>query len=373
MLYHASMTYKNNNSTQVSMRPSTRTSLTILLIVTAIGAIIRWVGLSRLSLMMDSVWIYFMCQKGVTAGQMMTNWLHVGGAPSTFPFAVAATEFIIQTFHIPLSTASLIFPSTLWGTACIPAAYFAGKIWGNRKTGIVLCSMVAFSPIMVQLSREAYFYSPMLLGAFLSLWTLGASSAFALKDARLPRMFHPINALSAFLMAYSSPSAWTYTAAVAAAHSFFILYRIIRKRDCFHHLMLLGATYMVVGIPLLMAEWGLQNILDFTSGPTKAYWEKVFRGIKSRNVGQLLFIWRQCLWGTTPVRTVFSLLALLSALVALVFNIKRDRRNILPITIFVIIIIGNIIALQKSVWGLGLRYLSALIPIYFMLIAQGLL
>lgn len=337
-----------------------------------VGALLRLWGLSRLSLMMDSIWIFFMCQQGVSPVAMMTDWLHVGGAPSTIPFAVASGAWFVQTFGLTVTIANLILPYALWGTATIPLAYLLGREMGRRRTGLLLCGTVAINPILVQISREAYFYGPLLFGAFLLTWAV-MRTVRCLQEARLPPFsFHLANAVAVFVTAYSSPSGWSFVALCGLVQGLALTTFIMKQRRGITHLGAVAVTYILLGLPLLLADWGLDNILDFTAGPVKEYWQKVFRGGTGPNLGQLLVVGRQVLWGTTWPRTIFAVTVLSAGVLATVTAARRDRRWWLALAILAAIVGANLFALKKSLWGISIRYLAVVVPIYLLIACNGL-
>lgn len=340
----------------------------------AAGFYLRWAGLRRSSMMMDTLWIYDMVNTGVSASSMMRDWLSVGGAPSTIPFSIAFATGFVRALRLPTTFGNLAIPFALWGTATILVAYLFGRAVGGRRFGLTLCAFAAFNPIMIQISREVYFYVSSIFGIMLVYWSTWMLLS-SLQGRRAPLWrFHAINAFGVFVMVYSSPSTWTIAAVFGALQAGALAWSVFRSWKCLGHFFLLAIAYLAIAAPLFVVDWGIENMLNFTRGPVKAYWTEVFRFSPREDVVlQLLRVGGQCLWGTTVLRTIFTLTVLVVGALKVASLMRHDRRWMALGLMFCLVVVANVLALRQSVWSVSVRYVAGALPFLFCVAVTGLL
>lgn len=347
---------------------------TLPLLLTAAGLFIRLYRLGASSLQIDNFLFWDLFHRDVSFAQILSQWMDLTGLTGQLPLAAAAAKWFLDIAHLPLTFSTLILPFALCGTLAIPVAYMAGREFGGRRMALLLCAMTAFSPLAVQMSREAYFYSPTFLGSFLALWAAGLSGRI-LKGQAAPRCFHAINAAAFLLMTWSSPSTWPWA-------FFFVLFNLslfgwqaFRQRKMGADLPIVLATYAAIGLPLLIAPWGLPQIREFTSdGATRDYWTKVFAS--GRGASQWAKVWpvlRAYAWGATPLRQIFSALVLILGIIAYMAGFRKNRSFSILGIFFALVLTLNIMALQKSVWVFGITRIVPLAPFYLLFLSAGLL
>ena len=346
----------------------------IFLLLLGCGAFLRLFRLGVASLQIDNFLFWDMFHQNVSALQIFFKWMDMTGFTGQLPFAAASAKLFLDIFHLPLSFGTMILPFALCGTLAVPVAYMAGREFGGRRMAVLLAAMTAFSPMCIQMSREAYFYAPTFLGAFLALWAAGLSGRL-LKNRTAPRYFHFVNAAAFLIMTWSSPSAWPYAFFFAMFNIAVFGWQFVFHRRNKADIVLVITTYLIIGLPLLLAPWGLDQIRQFTSaGQTRDYWTKVFAA--GRGVSQWTKIWPifcAYAWGTTALRQIFSALVLFSGLY---FYIAGFRRNLVFTLIGIIsiaVLLLNIMALEKSVWIFGVTRVVPLVPFYLLFLSAGLL
>ncbi|HNX52440.1 MAG TPA: hypothetical protein PKI68_01705 [Pontiellaceae bacterium] len=338
------------------------------------GLFLRLFRLGTASLQIDNFLFWDLFHREVSAGGIFAHWMELTGVTGQLPFAAAAAKLFIDILHLPLSFGTMILPFALCGALAIPVAYMAGREFGGPRMAALLAAMVAFSPICIQMSREAYFYTPALLGAFLALWAAGLSGRM-LRDKPVPRGFHIVNAAAFLVMTWSSPSTWPYAFFFALFNVALFGWQLIRHRRGMSDVLIVLVTYLVIGLPLLLAPWGLEQIKQFTSdGATRDYWTKVFAA--GRGVSQWDKIWpvfSSYAWGITPVRQIFSALIVFSGLYACIAGFRKNRTFAVLGLIFVAVLMLNVLALEKSVWIFGMTRVVPLVPFYLLFLSAGLL
>lgn len=338
------------------------------------AAFLRLFRLGAASLQIDNFLFWDLFHRDVSAGQIFFKWMDLTGLTGQLPFVAAAAKLFIDLFHLSISFGTMILPFALCGVLAVPVAYMAGREFGGRRMAVLLAAMTAFSPICIQMSREAYFYTPTLLGSFLALWAAGLSGRLLKKEA-VPRCFHLVNAAAFLIMTWSSPSSWPYAFFFALFNVVLFGWQFIRHRRGTADMFILLATYLIIGLPLLLAPWGIEQIRQFTSdGATRDYWTKVFasgRGVSQwTKIGPVFSAYA---WGTTPFRQMFSAMVLFSGLVFYITGFRKNRAFTVMGIIFITVLLLNIMALEKSVWIFGMTRVVPLVPFYLLFLSAGLL
>jgi len=338
------------------------------------GLFLRLFRLGTASLQIDNIIFWDLFSREVSAAGIISQWMELTGLTGQLPFVAAAAKLFIDFFHLPLSFRTMILPFSLCGALTVPVAYMAGREFGGKRMAVLLAAMAAFSPICIQMSREAYFYTPALLGSFLALWAAGLSGRL-LKQEPLPRRFHFVNAAAFLVMTWSSPSAWPYAFFFALFNTALLGRQFILHRRGAADLLILLATYLVIGLPLLLAPWGIAQIKQFTSdGATRDYWTQVFAS--GRGVSQwtkIVPVFSAYAWGITPVRQIFSGLVFFSGLVCYLAGFRKNRTFTFMGFIFITVLVLNIMAVEKSVWIFGITRVVPLVPFYLLFLSAGVL
>ncbi|MFH0907579.1 MAG: glycosyltransferase family 39 protein [bacterium] len=348
--------------------------------LTLVGAYFRLVRLGVPALRADSLEFWRICQQPVTAAGIFTDWMNLLGISGQFPFPMAATKWFMDTFRLPVTFFGLRLPSALWGIATIPVAFGLGRRLCNARCGFLLALLFALNPFHIQMSREAYFYPPLVLGACMALWG-SVWSVQSWKDrqqraAGLPFSFYLLNLAGFFLLTYSQPTGWTVGLICGGCT---VLAQILKSpsitqlKTWTSQAWFLIAGYVVTGLPLLFAPWALPQLRQITQGGIREASMKAV-AVSTETFGGMMFkAATSFAWGATFPRALLTLAALVGGMVVIA-RCGRTRKHLLLLPI---LIIGGIISFMLAREQAGAlfesRYVIGLLPAYLCMLALGLL
>lgn len=297
----------------------------------AIVAVSAWFRLIRLgdsAFRSDEIEFLKICRQPISGIQVWTRWFQIMGRSSQFPFAMAWTKGFLNSLRLPVSDFTVRLPAALWGIAAVAASYLGGQAAGGRVFGLLVAMAMALNPLHLQVSREAYFYPPLHLGATLLTW----SAIWAVRHRHLscsfPVRYYLLTGLGLFLAAYSHLSGWWLTLVVAAVTFSVAAFRALGKprpkRDLAVHLI----AYGVVGLPLLFLPWGVPYFWDELHRPEiKAYTAAVFSGVAPRPLPAMAWEAASALgWGARGARTILMVTGLMSILTLGILHPRQKLR-----------------------------------------------
>jgi hypothetical protein len=339
----------------------------------AAGCYFRLAGLGATSMHGDAVFHDF-CRAGASVSDLFTRWAElIGPSSGQMPPAAAFTKWVLDVFHLQPTLANVILPSTLWGIATIPVALWVGWRLGGGVFALLLMGVVALNPIHVQMSRMAYFYPPAVLGSFVAVWCL-LETWDSVRDRRgLRWSFYGAHAVATVLLFYASAGAWPFAVLVAAFHITCAIFNRVKRRAGWRDLIVIGVTYLAAGIPLLVVPWGLSAMLGMAgSNEATAYWRKIFEvGRQVPILSQVGYELLKLGWGWTWSRGIFSCLVLVSGVVTAAVLGRRKKEWFVPLVLLLVGIALVAWTLRTSVWEFGLRRISSLWPLCFVVLALG--
>ncbi len=341
------------------------------------GVYFRLAGLGDAALRADSIELWRICQQPITGSVIFTNWFDLMGVTGQFPFQAAFTRWVLDVLSLPLNHFTFRFPSALWGILTIIAAYGLGKSVRDERAGLLLAALVASNPFHIQISREAYFYSPLVLGACLSAW--GAVWAIrrwqegAPKPLRHNLGFIALNISGFFLLTYSQPTGWALALACSATVMVLEVMRVtgIRRLDWAFTGMASG--YIAVGLPLLLAPWALRQVLQISRAEarevtelalvatTDTVWTMSYRTITS------------FAWGGTAWRASLSIVALVAGLYVVARHWKARKHQLFLPALITVGLLSFLHARAQAGALFETRYVLGLLPAYLALLTLGLL
>jgi hypothetical protein len=340
----------------------------------AAGCFFRLNGLGATSMHGDAVFHDF-CRAGASVSDLFTRWAElIGPSSGQMPPAAAFTKWMLDVFHLQPTLQNVILPSTLWGIATIPVALWVGWRLGGGVFALLLMGVVALNPIHVQMSRMAYFYPPAVLGSFVAVWCLLESWDSVRERCGLRWSFYGAHAVATILLFYASAGAWPFAVLVAAFHITCAVFNRIKRRAGWRDLIVIGATYLAAGIPLLVAPWGLSAMLGMAgNNEATAYWRKIFEvGRQVPILSQVGYELLKLGWGWTWSRGIFSCLVLVSGVVTATLLGRRKKEWFVPLALLLVGIALVAWTLRTSVWEFALRRIAALWPLCFVVLALGL-
>lgn len=342
--------------------------------ITMWGAFFRLYKLGNGSLQIDNIILWDDANRNLSIAETFSSWLQNTGLTGQLPLAPAISSWFIRFFNLELNFTSLLLPFAIMGIICIPIAYAIGRILQGRSLAALFAFFMALQPMIIQMSREAYFYIPAFLGSMLALLALTLSRNL-IREQKVPWLFHVANALAFFIMTWSSPSTWTWAFLFSAYHGIYFLCAAWKSPRLWGHFIILAATYLIIGLPLLFAEWGLPQLQKFTSdGATRDYWLQIFGGGRSESsFAKLWPVLRSYAWGATWLRGIISLLVIMTGFSFAAMNWCKHKTYTIIASCFLIILFANILAVQKSVWIFGITRIVPIVPHFLLIISLGTL
>ncbi len=350
--------------------PSRRFIVVALAALVLAGAFFRLHDLGKPSLRADTITFWTMCQQPVTAGQIFSQWMRLMGISGQFPFAMAYTKWTLDTFHLPLTEFNLRLPGAIWGILTILCAYGAGRAFGTAWHGLCLAMIVALSPIHIQISGEAYYYPPLIAGAFLTVWAVLWMMDCVQGRRPLTWSFYLINTAGFFLVTWSQPTGWPFAflAALVIVGGAAWRFYITRRQG-----MLVGVlvSLVIVGLPLLLADWGLRHMLA-NAAAGKAAGEKAVAASEGNAWTMLVGVVTSFAWGKTPLRAAFSLAMLASGVAGIVVLKRKEWKGPALLALLIVGYLLYLVARAKAGAMYEARYVGVLYPIYALILAEGI-
>jgi hypothetical protein len=295
-----------------------------LLIIFAVGAYLRLVNLNSGTMGSDVMEFYKIAQSGVSPGELMVNApAHIGELP---PLWFAAHNWFVQTFRLEVGFGNIRLLDALTGILTLFAAFGAGHAAGGRRTGLLAALFVALQPLHVQLSRECYFYSGLVLACFLGLWSVLRLAARLARGAAPDVGFYALALSSFYVLTSAHTSSWSFAAVLVAAWYVLLIPAVRHKRVAWRHMVGFTLALFFAGLPVLLSSWGLKYALSLTFGERGAYWANVF-GEQDRNF--FLTAWQMIssyLVGRGGYRTAASLLLLTGGIWTCTRAWKKERQ-----------------------------------------------
>ena len=215
----------------------------------------RLVRLDEYSLRADTINFWTVCQSQLTAGDIIRKWGELGLDHP--PFTLVAIKWMIDTFHLPVTHAVLAVIPAAFGILCIPVMFLVGLRIGGRGFGLVLAGLLALHPIHIQISREPYHYSLLLLGSCLML--LGTIEAFiAVRDRRDPGAgFFVATGLGMLGLTFSTFTGWSLAFIEGMAILGAFAWRWKKQGASPKALLVTTAVLGVLALPTLLSPGGL--------------------------------------------------------------------------------------------------------------------
>ena len=334
------------------------------------GGYLRLARLEQATMGGDVMEYYKICQSGVRPAELLVHSpQYIGAMP---PLWFAAHNWFLQTFHLPVNFGTVRRLDALTGLLAILAAFWAGRAAGGRGTGLLTAFLVTLQPLHVQMSRESYFYVPIVLGGFIGLWALLRLSE-RIAQEKAPGIGFYLLAFPAFLLlTHVQISSWSFAAVWIVALYALLLPAAIRRRLSWGHVAGLTFAFFLLGLPTLMSEWGMRDVLQLVFGQSKDHWANVF-GDKKENLA--VSGWRIAsayLAGNGGWRTAASLLLLAAGGGA----VAHSWKNMRSMRVFAWFSGGAILLLAalhtKSIFPPEARHYSSLFPILAIWSSLGL-
>ena len=343
----------------------------LLLLLMVLGGFFRIYRLGEPAFRADTIHFFSLCSRPGSASAFFSHWIEWMGICGQFPFPMAWIKGFLNLLNLDPTPFNIRFPSALWGILTIPAAYLVGRTLCGKRVGWLFSSLMAFQPLLIQATREAYYYPPLLLGSVLLLAGLAGISCGLSSGRAWSRWVYVVYPIGFLLTIYSQPSGWSLALLHVLIPFVAWLWLWLRRRQFCMPLFMLLLICGIIGLPMLFADWGLPAMRQTTSAPMREYARRVFGEAGSYPV----FFFKSLLsygWGETPVRIGLTLLVLAASVFGLGVGVRRQRW----LWVFPYLLVGGallfIFGQLSSGAGLAPRYLIAYAPVYLLFLAVGM-
>jgi hypothetical protein len=305
----------------------------LLLLISAIGTLFRFYDLGGAALRADTIMFWNLCRNvQLTPGHLYTGWLNIVGETGQFPTAVAMTRLWLDLTGLPVTEWSLRFPNALLGALSVPLIFMGARLIGGGGFGLFCALLLALNPFHIQASREVYFYSMLMPGSCLLLWSAIWAVKFR-RSARWPLRFYLGSLAGVALSAHSHLSGCWLVMIWGAITGGVGIYRLFRMRPAVV-LREIGALFgpaFLIGLPLLMMPWAAPVFIKGILNPQAKEQIQTTMGLYDGNLFRVIrhFVLASG-WGSSPVRAVWTgLLTILTLLLAILPPRRLSRQTAL--------------------------------------------
>lgn len=298
-----------------------------LILVTSLAAFFRLFELGLPAFRADTIEAWRLCHQDFSAFYLFGHWSEIVGRNGQFPLPMALARGLLNLFQLPPTDFWIRFSSAFFGIATVPAVFLAARQLGGRRFGLFAAALLALNPFHIQMSREAYYYTPLLLGAALLLW----SAAWIYNHRNLRRnfsaLFFAVTGLGFLFLTYSHLSGWWLAAALAPFILAVAVWRARNNKAGYRDLFILLAIFFLIGLPLTFVSWGIPYfIYDQLHPEIKAYSLRSGHGARPPLWDMTVGVAGRMTFGSTYGRMLFVIAALSAGLVAVVTAWRRQRR-----------------------------------------------
>lgn len=343
-----------------------------LVLIMALAAGFRLYHLGVPSFRADTMLFFDICHRPLSGWVIFTQWMELMGRTAQFPFALAITKLFIDVFHLAPTAFMIRLPNALFGTLTVLGMYLLGRQMAGRVFGLVLALWLAVNPFHIQLSREAYFYSPLLLGVTLQFWACLWAYRHRHQRTSFPVSFHLLAQLGFFLMTYSHVSGWWVGALFTPFLGWILGRRAWREPRARPDFWWWLAVCVLIGLPLLFMEWSLPYFIkEQLSSEMKEQTKHVFGEWQKPFASFTRLLLKSAAWGATPLRAGFLVAVGGLTIAGLGLSRVRFRRAWI---VFLFLLGGFCIyylSLISAELYLGQRHVAFLLPLYIAVLAFG--
>ena len=342
----------------------------VLVLLFSVSGFFRLYALNQRSMGADTMEFYKIVQAGISPQELIQNSQQY--VPTLAPFWFAAHNAFIQLLHLNVTFGSVRLLDALTGLITVWAFYCLGCHLVNRFTGLLAAIFTGFHPVLIQMSRESYFYSAILLGAVLIIWGF-LTLLDAINEKHPPGIpFYLCTFSGYFIITYTHSSPWAF-AAITGFFMYYVLLRAtIKKIIIWHPVYILTGGFLLLILPLLFSEWGVKIALSQFIGGESKHWAQIF-GEQDRiaDIPRYAAALRSFLFGKSWLGSVLNLLILISIPAWLVRTWKHEQKTrVISIMGFLLICIQLLIHAQ-SVHGVKSAHLTPLIPFAVIAMCAG--
>ncbi len=343
-----------------------------LLVVLLPAAFFRLFHLAEPAFRADTILFHNITRQVDGAWTIMSQWLQLMGISAQLPFPMAFTESFLNAFGLEPTPFTLRLPAALWGLAATIAAWRLGRRLRGGSAAFALALTVAFNPYLILTSREAYFYPPMVLGSFLlPIAAIDAVRGWRLRETGLPARRIAAHLGGMFLMIYSQPSGWFAALLLAGTSALFALLHALRVPALRNRAMALIGLSVLLGLPVLFADWGVPQLLKSSSAEMRSWAQRVFGGGPS--LPQMLATSATAFFaGRGWLRSALTVLLVLAGAWGLIRASRREPWLLVIPGVLVVGMASFLVGREATGAGFYSRYMLAYLPLYLALLVLGL-
>lgn len=342
------------------------------LLALSAAAFFRLYHLAEPAFRADTILFYNITRQVDGAWTIMSQWLQLMGISAQLPFPMAFTEGFLNVFGLEPTHFTLRLPAALWGLAATVAAWFLGCRLQGRGTAFALSLIVAFNPYLILTTREAYFYPPMVLGSFLlPIAAIDALRGWRLRETDIPARRIAAHLCGMFLMVYSQPSGWFAALLLAGTSALFTLLHSLRVPALRNRAMMLIGLSVVLGLPVLFADWGVPQLLKSSSAEMRSWAQRVFEGGPS--LPQMLATSATAFFvGRGVFNAALTILLFGAGIWGLIRIARREPWLLVIPGVLAVGMASFLVGREATGAGFYSRYMLAYLPLYLSLLVLGL-
>lgn len=343
-----------------------------LVVALAAAAFFRLYHLAEPAFRADTILFFNITKQVSGAGSIFSHWLQLMGISGQLPFPMAFTEFFLNLFGLEPSHLTLRLPAVGWGLLSVVVAWFLGARLGGRGTAFALALLVAFNPYLILTSCEAYFYPPMVVGSFLlPLAAIDALRAAIRREDALSTSRILAHVAGMFLMIYSQPTGWFCAFVLTAISVGATILQSIRVPALRGRAAALIGLTVLVGLPVLFADWGVPQLMKSSSEEMRSWARRVFEGGPS--LPQMLATSGTAFFLGKGIGRIAVTVALFSTgLWALVRMWRKEPWLLLFPGVLALGIGSFLMGREATGAGFYSRYMLAYMPLYLCILVLGL-
>jgi len=319
----------------------------------------------------DRMEFYKTARSGISPWALMTN--SADYLASMAPFWFAAHNLFLQAFRLEADFANVRMVDAITGILVVLAMYGVGTRIGGRWFGLLAAVFTALHPFSVLMSRECYFYVPVVLGCVLSLWSIVMLADYR-EDRVSPGPGFLLLAWGGFILTtYTTHASWVFAAIAGILLYWYVIQHAIKGRMSWTKVGCLSAGFAVLGLPLLFNKtWGATAALSMFAGDAAEYWGNVFgKKIMPEQILDYLAVFKGYLFGSGWVRGSLNVLVLALAGWNVSYCWKSERGvrafSVLAAAVFISVLAAH----ARSVHMVNSRHFASLLPFFVVLVCLG--
>lgn len=346
-----------------------KTVIVLFLVALALASFTRFYDLAGTSLRADSISFYFVCKQPISVYQIYSDWMRLLGESGQFPFEMAATKAWIDISGMGVNELSLSIPAAIWGVISVALFFFAARAYGGPITGLIAMFLLALSPFHIQMTREPYFYPPLLLGGVLGLWAAIATVDWAYGKLKAGVPFFVLHAFAFFFLTHTTPSGWNFAIVYGLLVGACVLIKWYHTKRLPAAVWFLGLIYLIIGLPLIIEPWGLHNLRLVQS-----HYESDLKIFTDRvsNLSMTLQTITSFGWGSTPFRLIFSYALVFIGIVTVLIKTRESLRWLVPIYLIIAGYCCYFLSHGTTATPNSVKFVAAFQPAYLLVITLGL-